>query len=412
MIMQFFGAVIMLMVLLHASSAPAAAAARVAVLPFEIYSDESSKPLKDIIAGDLSARLASDNRLEVVDQARVREVMADRASLTFNETTLRTIAGKLDAPFLVLGSMTRIGANISLDTYIFKVDGTPSFTKEFSEGKNLDTITGEVAAKVNARIVELAPAPREETGLQEKIAAVPPAADRPEKPLQEENLLDAAVEADAGEAAEEPGAVAPAAEEVPREPAPVIASLRREEAAAEPPPGKEGKEERKERKEREDRKGSKGLSSPFTSSKPVKITAESLEADNKKNTVTFKGNVVAKQGDMVIMADTMTVDYEKEGGINTVQAAGNVKMSQADRVATGTRIVFYNPEQKIVMTGNPKIWQGDNLISCDKITVLLEQDRIFFEGKVDSTIFPKSIQDAQKKDVKQVEAIPSGTGKP
>ena len=409
MIMQCFSAVIMLMALLHASSAPAAAAARVAVLPFEIYSDESSKPLKDIIAGDLSARLASDNRLAVVDQARVREVMADRASLTFNETTLRTIAGKLDVPFLVLGSMTRIGANISLDTYIFKVDGTPSFTKEFSEGKNLDTITGEVAAKVNARIVELAPAPREETGLQEKIAAVPPAADRPEKPLQDEHLLDAAVEADAGEAAEEPGAVAPAAEEVPREPAPVIASLRREEAAAEPPPGKEGK---KDRKEREDRKGSKGLSSPFTSSKPVKITAESLEADNKKNTVTFKGNVVAKQGDMVIMADTMTVDYEKEGGINTVQASGNVKMSQADRVATGTRIVFYNPEQKIVMTGNPKIWQGDNLISCDKITVLLEQDRIFFEGKVDSTIFPKSIQDAQKKDVKQVEAIPSGTGKP
>ena len=430
MIMQCFSAVIMLMALLHASSAPAAAAARVAVLPFEIYSDESSKPLKDIIAGDLSARLASDNRLAVVDQARVREVMADRASLTFNETTLRTIAGKLDVPFLVLGSMTRIGANMSLDTYIFKVDGTPSFTKEFSEGKNLDTITGEVAAKVNARIVKLAPAPREEAVAQEKIAAVPPAADRPEKPLQEENLLDAAVEADAAEVAEEPdaaaakhpaapepeaaaaaerAAVAPAAEEVPREPAPVIASLRREEAAAEPPPGKEGK---KDRKEREDRKGSKGLSSPFTSSKPVKITAESLEADNKKNTVTFKGNVVAKQGDMVIMADTMTVDYEKEGGINTVQAAGNVKMSQADRVATGTRIVFYNPEQKIVMTGNPKIWQGDNLISCDKITVLLEQDRIFFEGKVDSTIFPKSIQDAQKKDVKQVEAIPSGTGKP
>lgn len=409
MIIQCFSAVIMLVALLHASSAPAAAAARVAVLPFEIYSDESSKPLKDIIAGDLSARLASDNRLEVVDQARVREVMADRASLTFNETTLRTIAGKLDAPFLVLGSMTRIGANMSLDTYIFKVDGTPSFTKEFSEGKNLDTITGEVAAKVNAHIVKLSPAPREEAVAQEKIAAV---------------------EADAGEAAEEPGAaaakhpaapepeaaaaaersaVAPAAEEAPREPAPVIASPRREEAAADPAPGKKGKEDRKER---DDRKGSKGLSSPFTSSKPVKITAESLEADNKKNTVTFKGNVVAKQDDMVIIADTMTVDYEKEGGINTVQASGNVKMSQADRVATGTRIVFYNPEQKIVMTGNPKIWQGDNLISCDKITVLLEQDRIFFEGKVDSTIFPKSIQDAQKKDVKQVEAIPSGTEKP
>jgi len=214
MIMQLFSAVIMLMALLHSSSVPAAAAARVAVLPFDIYSDESSKPLKDIIAGDLSDRLASDNRLEVVDQARVREVMADRASLTFNETTLRTISGQLDAPFLVLGSMTRIGANMSLDTYIFRADGTPSFTKEFSEGKNLDTITGEIAAKVNARIVKMAPAPREEAGAQETAAAVPTAVDRPEKPLQEKNLPDAAVGADASEAAADAGDAARVLERV------------------------------------------------------------------------------------------------------------------------------------------------------------------------------------------------------
>ena len=62
-------------------------------------------------------------------------------------------------------------------------------------------------------------------------------------------------------------------------------------------------------------------------------------------------------------------------------------------------------KQKIVMTGNPKIWQGDNLISCEKVTVLLEEDKIFFEGTVDSTIYPKSIQEKDSEKKQQVEAI-------
>jgi len=146
-------------------------------------------------------------------------------------------------------------------------------------------------------------------------------------------------------------------------------------------------------------------SSPFDSDRPVKITSKSLEADNKRNEVTFKENVVAKQGDMVIFSDIMKVKYKTKGGIQRIEAIGNVKMKQEDRIATGEKIVFYNPEQKIVMTGNPRIWQDDNLISCDKVTVLLKEDKIFFEGKVDSTIYPKSVKESKKIKDKQVEEI-------
>jgi ketosteroid isomerase-like protein len=82
-------------------------------------------------------------------------------------------------------------------------------------------------------------------------------------------------------------------------------------------------------------------------------------------------------------------------------------MTQKDRIATGKKIVFYNPEQKIIMTGQPRIWQDDNLISCEKVTVLLEEDKIFFEGKVDSTIYPKGMKEEEKGGAKQVEAIPA-----
>ena len=108
---------------------------------------------------------------------------------------------------------------------------------------------------------------------------------------------------------------------------------------------------------------------------------------------------------MVIFADIMKVKYKTKGGIRRIEAIGNVKMKQEDRIATGEKIVFYNPEQKIVMTGNPRIWQDDNLISCDKVTVLLKEDKIFFEGKVDSTIYPKSVKENKKRKDKQVEEI-------
>jgi lipopolysaccharide export system protein LptA len=122
--------------------------------------------------------------------------------------------------------------------------------------------------------------------------------------------------------------------------------------------------------------------------------------------VTFTGNVVVKQEDIVILSDIMKVAYEAKGGISRVEASGNVKMSQENRIATGRKLVFYNPEQKIVMTGNAKIWQGDNLISCEKVTVLLEEDKIFFEGTVDSIIYPKSLQEQDAEKKQQVEPLP------
>ena len=392
-------AIILLSLLLHASPAPAAVKARVAVLPFEIYSDESTSSLKGLIAEELSTHLAATNQLEVVDQARIRSILGDKASLTFNEATLRTISEKLEAPFLVLGSMTRIGGNLSLDTYVFNGSGTPAFLKEFSEGKNLDAITREMAGKVNARILLLAPPPPEQKVEEPQEAALPvmPENIPPQHSAEEELAPDTAEvkEPQIDEAENRQAAFVP-----PPQPRAAGGTLPADQAPAKPSRGK---------REKADAEAS--LSSPFSSTKPVKITSESLEADNKRNLVTFKGNVVAKQGDMVILADTMTVDYEKEGGIKRVEASGNVKMSQENRIATGTRIVFYNPEQKIVMTGNPKIWQGDNLISCEKITVLLEEDRIFFEGKVDSTIFPRSMEEEKKKDTRLIEAIPSDAPK-
>ncbi len=403
MILRFLITGIMVMAFpLSASSAANKMAARVAVLPFEVYSGEGTEYLGNTIARELSSRIATEGQITVVDQATIESAMGGEAAPNFNEDVLRRISEKLGAHFLVLGSLTRISRNLSLDVYIFNPSGTPPFSKDFTEGTELNSLIREMAGEIRTKVSLIASA-LPELQKSELIEEVKLALD-----VQPSTSTTVQI----GEEGETVGQVLPEGQV-------------REEILVEQMPEVEEEEESKEVivsalsktdlkqvvKQPDDvvKKESKKKStpSPFSSDRPIKITSDNLEADNKRNEVIFKGNVVAKQGDMVIFSDKMRVKYETKGGIRRIEALGNVKMKQEDRIATGKKIVFYNAEQKIVMTGSPRIWQDDNLISCDKVTVLLKEDKILFEGNVDSTLYPESVKESKQEGSKQVEAIAS-----
>ena len=122
---------------------------------------------------------------------------------------------------------------------------------------------------------------------------------------------------------------------------------------------------------------------------PLRITAQELEADNKNRVITFRGKVEARQGGLIISADTAQVFYEKkeEGNdIREVVATGNVKVQDGDRLATAQRAVFVNREQKITLTGQPKVWQGKDMVSGEKIIVLLEEEKSLVESGPDRRV--------------------------
>jgi lipopolysaccharide export system protein LptA len=132
------------------------------------------------------------------------------------------------------------------------------------------------------------------------------------------------------------------------------------------------------------------------SAQPLRITSQQLEADNKNQVIIFTGNIIARQGDMVIHADVARVYYEKreEGNeVREIVATGNVKIHQGDRVATGQRAQFLNGEQKIILTGQPRVWQGKDMVSGEKITVLLKEDKSLVESgpdrRVEVILYPK-----------------------
>jgi len=68
---------------------------------------------------------------------------------------------------------------------------------------------------------------------------------------------------------------------------------------------------------------------------PLEVTAQELEADDRARTVVFSGDVVARQGDVVIYAQKITISYaEKDRQVESIVAEKYVRIVQGPKVAT------------------------------------------------------------------------------
>lgn len=114
---------------------------------------------------------------------------------------------------------------------------------------------------------------------------------------------------------------------------------------------------------------------------PVKVTADQLEADDQKQLLIFTGNAVAVQDDMTIHGDRLVVKYTGENReIQQVTAEGAVRIIQGERVATGAKAVLFHAEERIVLTGSPKVSEGQNSVQGEEITFYLHDKRSVVKG--------------------------------
>ena len=136
------------------------------------------------------------------------------------------------------------------------------------------------------------------------------------------------------------------------------------------------------------------LGSGASSDQPIDIRSDRLEANDAKKQMRFIGNVVAKQGDLTIYAQEITLYYSEGGGdIDRVEALRDVRIVQGEKVATGQKGVFHNREAKIVLTGSPRVNQGQDFISGEQITVFINEERSEVlgqeGGRVNAVFHPK-----------------------
>jgi lipopolysaccharide export system protein LptA len=126
--------------------------------------------------------------------------------------------------------------------------------------------------------------------------------------------------------------------------------------------------------------GDKGFG--FSASRaPIDIVSDTVEANQKENTVTFKGNVVAKQEDTTLYANTLVILYDPEmKKLKEIMAIGNVKIVQLDRRATGQKATFQQEENKVVLDGDAVVREGENEIRGERVIFYVDEERSIVEG--------------------------------
>ena len=113
---------------------------------------------------------------------------------------------------------------------------------------------------------------------------------------------------------------------------------------------------------------------------PIKITSDRLVAKKKEGLVIFKGSVVARHKDGTIISDSLNVYYDGKDAVEKIVASGNVKINRQDRVGVCNTAIFYPDEQKIVMSGDPRVWKDGDVVTGEVITIYGGSDRMDVEG--------------------------------
>lgn len=150
---------------------------------------------------------------------------------------------------------------------------------------------------------------------------------------------------------------------------------------------------------------------------PVTVDADKMERFGKESLVIFSGNVVARQNNSVQYADRMEVYLDEKGDkiLRTV-STGSVRIITHDcRTGTARRAEYTDLDQRMVLTGNARVWQDDNVVSGESITIYLSQDRSLVQGgtqeRVKAVFYPKDEKpkDEKPKDDKKDGAAASKT---
>lgn len=136
---------------------------------------------------------------------------------------------------------------------------------------------------------------------------------------------------------------------------------------------------------------------------PVTVDADQMESMQKEGLVIFTGNVAARQNNSVQYADRTEVYLDQKGEriVRTV-SVGNVRIITKDcRTGTAKRAEYYDAERRLVLLGNARVWQEDSVVTGDRITIFLAEERSVVQSgnqeRVKAVFYPKS-QDGRKSD--------------
>lgn len=129
---------------------------------------------------------------------------------------------------------------------------------------------------------------------------------------------------------------------------------------------------------------------------PIQIEADNMKYYGDKQMSFFTGNVVVIKGEMKMTSTEMEVYFTEDKEVKEIFSKGNVRIEKEGLLALSGFARIYQQEQKVVLTENAKVWQEDNYLEGEKVTLFLDSEKLFVDKGKDGDKRVKIIITPQK----------------
>lgn len=147
-----------LLVLLAGAQPSIAADQRVAVVPFTVNAEKDLSYLQRGIGNMLSSRLAQQGQVSVIDAATVAAAAGNQA---LTDTAARDLGRRLNADYVLFGSLTVLGGSVSIDSRMVKVASDQPALAFFSQADGMEQVIPKIdllATDINRKVFARGPA--------------------------------------------------------------------------------------------------------------------------------------------------------------------------------------------------------------------------------------------------------------
>lgn len=122
---------------------------------------------------------------------------------------------------------------------------------------------------------------------------------------------------------------------------------------------------------------------------PVEVEADQLAVNQADGTAIFTGNVRVNQGEMILTAGEVLVEYaEGNKSIARLHASGGVTLVSATDAAEAASATYTIDSGEVVMEGAVLLTQGNSAISGERLVIDLKAGTGVMEGRVKTVFQP------------------------
>jgi lipopolysaccharide transport protein LptA len=109
---------------------------------------------------------------------------------------------------------------------------------------------------------------------------------------------------------------------------------------------------------------------------PVRVEARRLHLDSGRRLARFSEDVVLRRGDVTVRGPQLDARYDRQGSLTNMIVSGGVDLQEGDRRATGRQAVYDAVTRKVVLTGDPKLYDRGDQLAGERIEMALDSHEV------------------------------------